>query len=210
MVRRKKEYQGVTLDLTLMKEDTICIEDLIMDIPKASSDTEVSPLIHTSPDIGGMIEQFRKTCVACESVYYSAYTRDSHAMLCTACYRMKIASLTECVTEYLKEQGKLGCKFCGVARATISGFHLDHINMFNKKESVGEMVYALRHIDDIKAEIDKCQMLCAACHSVITEMEKRLGFTAYKTRKKVITPEISMKYDVLMGEIYAIMQKIGE
>ena len=177
-----------------------------METPAVKADIDDVPLL----DISGMIERFRKSCVACGNMYYSAYNRDSHAILCTACYRMKIASLTECVTEYLKEQGKLGCKFCGVARATISGFHLDHINMFNKKESVGEMVYALRHIDDIKAEIDKCQMLCAACHSVITEMEKRLGFTAYKTRKKVITPEISMKYDVLMGEIYAIMQKMGE
>lgn len=87
-------------------------------------------------------------------------------------------------------------------------YHYDHINMFNKGNSICSMVNEGNNIDDIYIEIDKCQILCLTCHHMVTDIESNLGFTRIKqilTRKlnnDEITEEEYMKQKIEIGEIY--------
>lgn len=59
-------------------------------------------------------------------------------------------------------------------------YHYDHINMFDKDNSICNMVNEGIDIEDIYKEIDKCQILCLRCHHIVTELENKLGFTRMK------------------------------
>ena len=59
-------------------------------------------------------------------------------------------------------------------------FHFDHLNMFDKNNSVSTMVMEGCTIDEIWDEIKKCQFICLSCHDIITEIENRLPFTQVK------------------------------
>jgi|TARA_A100001015_G_scaffold131766_1_gene146284 hypothetical protein len=56
-------------------------------------------------------------------------------------------------------------------------FHYDHLNMFDKKDS---MVNEGICIDEIYAEIDKCHILCLTCHHIVSDIENKVGFTRIK------------------------------
>ena len=60
-------------------------------------------------------------------------------------------------------------------------FNYDHLNMFDKNDSICYMVNCGRCIDDIYMEIDLCHILCVPCHHIITEIENKMGFTRIKT-----------------------------
>ena len=94
-------------------------------------------------------------------------------------------------------------------------FHYDHINMFDKSDSICKLVREGTNIEDIYKEIDKCQLLCVSCHSVVTKVELMCGFTRIKRqmtkefnetedeekRNKLIS-EYSELYNKFMSEAY--------
>ncbi len=99
-----------------------------------------------------------------------------------------------------------GCTFCG---KTDGRFHLDHINMFSKKESVCDMLD--RGCDEaiIREEIGKCQLLCVPCHTIVTRYEQMAGFHAdkkalnkLKKGKEERRRELYAKYEEIMAVIY--------
>ena len=59
-------------------------------------------------------------------------------------------------------------------------FQFDHLNMFNKQESVSTMILQGYKLEDILHEIDKCQFVCLSCHDMITEAENKLPFSQVK------------------------------
>ena len=59
-------------------------------------------------------------------------------------------------------------------------FHFDHLNMFDKGNSISSMINEGVCINDILAEIDKCQIVCISCHAIITDIEQKLGFIRIK------------------------------
>ena len=70
------------------------------------------------------------------------------------------------------------CDICNMKRQTSRHrFHFDHMNMFDKNESVCTMVSFSWEIDDILEEIDRCQYICLPCHQIITDVERKLPFT---------------------------------
>ena len=77
-------------------------------------------------------------------------------------------------------------------------FHYDHLNMFEKNDSICSMVGTGDNIMDIYDEIDKCQIVCLPCHHLITDIENKIGFTRIKTSltKKFNNEELSREeYD---------------
>jgi hypothetical protein len=69
--------------------------------------------------------------------------------------------------------------FCGMMDNEYS-CHFDHINMFNKMDSICVMVNRGDDINTILGEVDRCQLICKSCHSIVTMVEKKLGFHSVK------------------------------
>jgi len=59
-------------------------------------------------------------------------------------------------------------------------FHYDHLNMFDKADSICSMINNGTELADIYIEIDKCQVLCISCHHKVTKVENHIGFTRIK------------------------------
>ena len=87
-------------------------------------------------------------------------------------------------------------------------FHYDHINMFNKCDSICSMVNNGNNIDDIYKELDRCHVVCLSCHHIVTDIERKMGFTRVKqvlTRKLnicEITEEEYTQKKIEWDEIY--------
>lgn len=81
--------------------------------------------------------------------------------------------------EWLEELYKNPCSFCG---ANDRRMHFDHINMFEKRDSISTMIYTGCSKEEIIAEINKCQLLCIQCHNKVTFMERKYGFMKQKRR----------------------------
>lgn len=63
-----------------------------------------------------------------------------------------------------------GCK-CGKCRKvatieTVSNFHFHHIDSSTKEKNISDML-TFSAVVDIKAEADKCVVLCADCHKAL-------------------------------------------
>ena len=58
---------------------------------------------------------------------------------------------------------------------------LDHRNPMLKSGSVCRMIFEGRSLQAIRAEIDKCRLLCEDCHGLITHFERVFGVIRVKT-----------------------------
>jgi hypothetical protein len=73
------------------------------------------------------------------------------------------------------------CAECGVkVEAPFSYFHWDHRNPEEKEDAVCSMIHRCLSSTRIDAEEDKCDVTCADCHFVRTQVQK----AEYKERKK--------------------------
>lgn len=61
-----------------------------------------------------------------------------------------------------------GCNDCGYNK---NGYALqfDHMDGFEKKEAVSNLIRSDYGWDTIMAEIDKCEVVCANCHAIRTK-----------------------------------------
>lgn len=96
----------------------------------------------------------------------------------------------------IKEYRHIVCYICKKKQRTKGErFHYDHLNMFDKSDSVCSMIDRGDDIKDIFSEIDKCQILCLPCHHIITSIEQKIGFTRIKSNltRKYNNEEISIE-----------------
>jgi len=119
-------------------------------------------------------------------------------VLCDACW-YAYENEREAVWKTINEKVDYTCCICSYKKSCpVDRFHFDHLNMFDKSNSVMSMVSDGMTFDDIWAEISKCQVICISCHSIITDIEHKLGFTRIKqnlTRMK--------NNDEISDEVYA-------
>ena len=111
-----------------------------------------------------------------------------------------------------EEVGKykpIQCKICSSIKLNQGErYHYDHINMFDKDNSICSMINEGIDIEEIYKEIDKCQILCLRCHHIVTDIERKLGFTRIKqalTRQlnqNEITEEEYDKRIIIYQQIY--------
>lgn len=87
--------------------------------------------------------------------------------------------LEQKVHTYLLEQNRTHCKICECTLLEENGlrtyYEFDHLDVSNKKGNIGKMIMSLEKIEDIKAEINRCRLLCDHCHSLVTQMERDAG-----------------------------------
>ena len=98
--------------------------------------------------------------------------------------------ISEADYEFLKYKYYDPCSFCGIKSGKK---HFDHKNMFDKRECVGQMIEKGYNIEEIKVEIDKCQLLCVPCHKKVTAYENKCGFIA---KKRLLNKNIRAGVDV--------------
>jgi hypothetical protein len=207
---RRKKVEGITLDLT---EDVSCDINALIEaeeqklVPKAVVVLKEIDAKLTVEELHTMVQSLKHSCNDCETVIYYQPRKWSSLNLCYSCHKARFISLEKELGEYLTEKGHISCNFCGKIRSDPYDFHFDHINMYSKTGSVGPMLFTGCNIDKIKAEIDKCQLLCVSCHAVVTHMELRYGFIKTKHRRNKTTRKYKESiYDEYMGEVYAFMR----
>ena len=91
-------------------------------------------------------------------------------------------------------------------------FHFDHLNMFNKGDTIYNMVTSGVPIETIYKEIDKCQHICIECHNNITDLERATGVMKTKTNyteefinrpeNEVLKVSLQKKYEEIMFPLY--------
>lgn len=165
----------------------------------------------TDNDIIEEIKRKYNKCVNCDAgVYYKLKLWDNKEV-CNECFHQKRNELSNKVQEYMEEKCLNNCKFCGKIRDSVNGFHFDHINMFDKNGSVGNMIWTGANIDKIKEEIQKCQLLCISCHSLVTYYEIKLGFTGKKKRKiQGLVPIYADKMERIYKLIAGTVAQVGK
>jgi hypothetical protein len=177
-------------------ESIVYVKDIIAD-PVPTNKTGLTDI-----EIIAEIKNKYNKCMSCNDGVYYKLKQWGAQKLCNSCYFHKKDELSEKIQRYMDEQGLNSCKFCGKLRDSVSGFHLDHINMFNKVGTVGNMIWNGADIDKIKEEIGKCQLLCISCHSLVTYYENKLGFIVDKKRK---IHGLEPIYAEKMGRIYKLI-----
>ena len=140
---------------------------------------------------------------------------------CWACQDKRI--IRENLWEKIVNYKKLQCHVCKKYKKNQGErFHLDHISMFDKTNSVCCMVNTGTKIEIIKSEIDKCEVVCKSCHDLITKLEGKYPFKRVKSNltRKFNLEEITEEeyetqkrewdeiYRAKMSEIYNDLSKI--
>ena len=159
------------------------------------------------------IKQMTKlNCHHCNKIIYNIQI-NTHRIwkgntICDSCWSEHDEErliLWERINEHIKNQ----CYICLTTKLKKGErYHYDHINMFDKGNSICTMVKEGNIIDDIYIELDKCQVLCLSCHHIVTDIESKLGFSRIKqnlTRKlnnDEITDEEYNQQKKEVGEIY--------
>ena len=101
-------------------------------------------------------------------------------IVCDGCW-FKYETERNDMWDTIRKYKPIICKICDKQyKNKFDRFHYDHKNMFIKNDSVCSMVACGQPIDYILKEIDECQILCLCCHSMVTEIENKLGFTRIK------------------------------
>tara|TARA_B100000767_G_scaffold275266_1_gene311350 strand:- start:1646 stop:2485 length:840 start_codon:yes stop_codon:yes gene_type:complete len=135
-------------------------------------------------DINRFIDNIHKcSCLNCGSVIleFSKNRIWRDKILCDCCWGSHIGE-REIMWVEISEYKKIECYICNkIKKCNGERFHYDHLNMFDKNDSICCMVDRGDDMKDIFSEIDKCQILCLACHHIVTSIEQKSGFTRIKS-----------------------------
>jgi hypothetical protein len=182
-----KNYEDYCAELSIILDITpnLC-KSIYNDIP-------LHELLHRQMDINAYIQNHKllsKKCYDCKKNIVCTQT-NTHRIwkgndMCDSCW-CKYEHYRKLIWENIKAYKKTQCEICRNTQTHVSErFHYDHLNMFNKGNSICSMVNDGIHIEEIYSEIDKCHILCLPCHHIVTDIEHKIGFTRIKqtlTRK---------------------------
>ena len=176
-------------------------------------------------DISIIVQNQKNICSDCNDVFFCSPREWKRHLKCEKCYlkhKSEIDELWNQINDFLIESSNDSCLFCLKKRENGITFHFDHIDMFDKNDSVCSMVRRGESIESIKTEILKCQLLCESCHSIVTHIENTYGFTRIKQNltkefnKSLISEdefnmkkkEFSEKYRTHFTKVYDMIKKI--
>lgn len=128
-------------------------------------------------DIIQLVSEKRANCETCDEVLYMPLMEWRGVKECPKCHSVhkdEIDALWKTISPHTV------CLYCDRERGCGIPFHYDHLNMFEKGDSVCSMVHRGASVEDIVMEIKKCQVLCKSCHEIVTHFENILGFRKLK------------------------------
>ena len=183
-------------------------------------------LLQRSKSISSVVEKLTFTrCDQCNqnkcTIQSDSLRRWKEKRICDKCFTDTISEREE-MWNLILNYKPIQCLFCNIKKENKEErFHYDHINMFDKEDSICNMVLEGVPIETIFEEIDKCQILCISCHDVVTYTERALGFTQQKsalTRKlnqneitkeqhEIQIQEYQKIYDEIMTPIYKTIKE---
>lgn len=172
------------------------------------------------------IHQLSKKCNECNKKIVYIQT-NTHRIwkgndICDTCW-CKYEDCRKLIWDKIKAYKIVQCEICRSIQTHHSErYQYDHVNMFNKGNSICSMVNEGVTIAEIYSEIDKCHILCLSCHHIVTDIERKLSFTRIKQTltKKLNQSEISEEeynkqmqyydkiYEEKMTFIYTELKKI--
>jgi hypothetical protein len=176
-----------------------------------------------------MMNTYEHNCKKCSKRFYSSAFIWDNDEYCEECFNVLYSKIIidrwNKVREYSIIKNKTSCNICkkeaNFDNSIVNRFHYDHIDMFDKNDSICRMVRTGEVIDNIYNEIDKCQLLCLSCHTIITKLEHNCGFIRIKkniskeytesndeNKKKELIKQYSEKYNNFMSIAYNIIKKI--
>lgn len=234
VMRRKKAVEGIVVDL-MGEEEVECdidallassvVATIVEEEEPAGSKGTVVPKGFFSQGPSYYLNLFDKLnhgiCGKCNKEMYGYCKTWKGVQVCGYCHtHMRDTDVSDSFKEYLSAVYGTGCSFCGQTKGR---FHLDHKNMFNKAESICDMLDRGFSEEAIREEIMKCQLLCITCHSVVTRYEQHAGFHKCKatlTRLKAKYGEdndiyiqrhafLYAKYEEIMAAIYPRIRALG-
>lgn len=183
----------------------------------------------TLDNIQKITKQYEHQCTNCSKKCYSNIFIWDDIEYCEECFNELYSNHIEYrwdkVREYSIINNKYSCNICKKEaifdNSITNRFHYDHIDMFDKGESICKMVRTGYLLEDIYKEIDKCQLLCLSCHTIITKIEHSSGFIRIKTnitkefnktndknKKEELNKYYSETYNKFMKNIYNIVKTI--
>lgn len=208
---QKKKVEGAVLDLTGIEGVAVDIDALVaaanvMNVAIVMADVKpkVKGVIRhdiTDNEIREIVVSRIQECICGKKVHMCK--KFGEQRMCYSCYIEKYNELSAKIEGYVKQIGMTECKICGIPRSGFVGFHFDHINMFNKDDTVGLMICRGADYQTIIEEINKCQILCISCHTMVTAMEAKLGFLKAKRRNMKSKED----YDTIMTRVYEIIRQ---
>jgi hypothetical protein len=150
------------------------------------------------------IDSLEHQCSRCQYTFYYTLKEWRDSSLCDECYDVFYH-----VRRNLWKQVPSGpCTFCS---KHYSMMQLDHLNMFDKGDSICAMIARGDPIEDILVEASKCQILCKSCHAIVTSIEQKLSFTRMKTAitKNNTTDDgtLDVMYQSAMGPMYELIKQ---
>lgn len=155
-------------------------------------------LLNIEIDIEAKLSSFEKTsCIECSKplsrVAANTVGTWKGEDICDTCWSAHEDIRTK-TWESIKCYRPVICKLCDTP--SLSGgerYQYDHFNMFDKSDSICSMVISGTDLTNIYREIDKCQILCIACHHIVTKIESDYPFKRAKTdlTKRLNSGELS-------------------
>jgi hypothetical protein len=216
---RKKRLvvvEGAVLDLT--GEEPVVVVGELVETPVdavvetslvTKADEKEDDVILSDDAISEIINGMRQSCDRCGVEVYCALRKWGDQNICSTCYDVVYPPHKKALNDWMESAGLKGCAFCEKPRINPSEFHFDHVNMFEKQNAVGRMLFDGVDLDKIIEEIGKCQLLCTDCHAIVTKLEVRLGFTQLKSRRyKRKTSVRKEDYNERMGKVYSLIRKL--
>ncbi len=80
----------------------------------------------------------------------------------------------------------------GRSLSTLADFEFDHVNSFNKSESVGHMCLQGCDFSDIINEMKKCRVLCISCHDAVTCVQTNNGLLRLKKQPPNLETQLQL------------------
>ncbi len=207
MGRKKKDttVEGITIDLDLSEGGDFVFEFVEEPKPSKKRKGRKSPT-----PISELLDCIRE-CEECTCRVYNRFTWKGNK-LCFQCRQKHVDILYLEFSNFIRTDCQNRCAFCYKEYGRYQRFHFDHINMFSKEDSIGDMLLRGEEIEKIMEEAKKCQLLCYSCHMLVTNIEIKYGFIAKKAkinrlRKKgeqynELLNDYFKHYDVFMTPIY--------
>lgn len=123
-------------------------------------------------------------CVNCSRILIDTYKNTNKTWmgdtLCDMCWGKHYIEIEERWFQ-IQQYKEIKCNICNIMKLhQRERFYYDHINMFDKDNSICSMINDGTSIELILEEIDKCQILCGSCHHIVTDIEKKLLFNRIK------------------------------